>query len=212
LLISQRKELIETLRSKGISSDLVLEAIKNINREDFIPDIMKIHAWEDVPLPIGNGQTISQPYTVAFMTSLLEVKKNDKILEIGTGSGYQAALLNYLGAQVYSIERSMELYNSFLKLMDKLQLRIMVRLGDGTIGWNDFAPYDKIIVTAGSPTIPKSYFSQLKVGGKLVIPIGDRFQQEMQVVEKLTESDYKIESYPNFKFVPLVGVDGWKSE
>jgi protein-L-isoaspartate(D-aspartate) O-methyltransferase len=145
---NERKDLVEILRKKGVSDENVLSAFYEVDRKKFIPDVMKHHAYKDVALPIGYGQTISQPYTVAFMTQALKVGKDSKVLEIGTGSGYQAAILYNMGVKVYTIERSNELYNRTLKLFDELNIRVAARCSDGTIGWDEFAPYDGIIVTA----------------------------------------------------------------
>ena len=208
----QRELLIEKLKRKGIKNEKVLKAIFNVDRKEFCIEPMKIHAYEDTALPIGSGQTISQPYTVAFMTEALEIKKEDKILEVGTGSGYQAAILYELGAKVFTIERQYDLYAQTLKLFDKLNLRIAAKWGDGTLGWPDYAPYDGIIVTAGAPSINKNLFKQLSIGGKLVMPIGDKDTQEMHIITKISEKDFKLKKFPNFKFVPLIGMDGWEEK
>ena len=162
----ERQELVDIISEKEISDIYVLKAISEVERHKFVPEILLAHAYKDVALPIGYGQTISQPYTVAFMTQSLKVKPNSKILEIGTGSGYQAAILYKMGANVYSIERQFEIYERTRKLLDKLQIRVNTKCGDGTIGWEEFAPYDGILVTAGSPNVPPSLMKQLAVGGK----------------------------------------------
>jgi len=208
----KRELLIEKLRKKGIKDEKVLKAMFNVDRIEFCIEPMKIHAYEDTALPIGSGQTISQPYTVAVMTEALEIKKGDKILEIGTGSGYQAAILYELGAKVYTIERQYDLYTNTLKLFERLNLRIAAKWGDGTLGWPDYAPFDGIIVTAGAPSINKNLFKQLAVGGKLVMPIGDKEMQEMYIITKTSEKDFKLKKIPNFKFVPLIGMDGWEDK
>ena len=207
----EREELIETLKKKGINDPNVLNAFSKVERHKFIPDAVRHHAYKDVALPIGFGQTISQPYTVAFMTQALEVKEGDKILEIGTGSGYQAAILLELGARVFSIERNNELYNRTMKIFDDLKLRVAARCGDGTIGWDEFAPYNGIIVTAGGPTVPKNLLKQLSIYGRLVIPIGNKRSQEMQIITKISEDEFQVEKIPNFAFVPLIGREGWKN-
>lgn len=206
----ERKELVEILKKRGISDPRVLEAFNNVERHQFVPDIMKQHAYNDVALPIGYGQTISQPYTVAFMTQALNPKPQQKILEIGTGSGFQAAIINYLGARVFTIERNFELYNIALKTFDKLGLRIAARCSDGTIGWDEFAPYDGIIVTAGGPTIPENLKKQLAINGKMIIPVGDKKSQTMKIITKISSDDFKTEENPYFAFVPLIGKEGWK--
>jgi protein-L-isoaspartate(D-aspartate) O-methyltransferase len=205
-----RQELVETLRSKGIKDEKVLNAINSIERHLFIPDGIGFHAYKDTALPIGYDQTISQPYTVAVMTELLDIYDGSKILEIGTGSGYQAAVLLNLGAKVYSIERNFDIYSRTQKLFDKLSLRAVLRCSDGTLGWDEFAPYDGIIVTAGSPDIPQNLKKQLKIGGRMVIPVGDRKTQSMKLLIKKDENNFDIHEYPSFKFVPLIGKQGWK--
>ncbi len=204
--------LIERLREKGIKNEKVLEAMKRVDRAEFCIDAMKSHAYEDTALPIGCGQTISQPYTVAFMTEALNLNQGDKVLEIGTGSGYQAAILYELGMKVFTIERQRDLYTEVSKLFDKLDIRIASKWGDGSIGWNEYAPYDGIIVTAGAPNITKSLVKQLNVGGKLIIPVGDKQNQIMHIITKVNDKDYKLRKVPNFKFVPLIGFDGWEEK
>lgn len=207
----QREELIDELTKKGISDIAVIKAIGRIPREKFIPKTMEHFAYKDVALPIGYEQTISQPYTVAYMTEQLKIKKSGmKILEIGTGSGYQAAVLYEMGCDVYSIERNLDLHHRTTKLFDKLGIRVHAKYGDGTIGWNDFAPYDGIIVTAGSPTIPQKLKDQLVIGGRMIIPVGDRVSQKLYLLIKKSETDFDSEIIPEFTFVPLIGREGWK--
>ena len=153
---TERQDLVDKISLKGIYDISVLKAIGEVERHKFVPDAMKHHAYKDVALPIGYGQTISQPYTVAFMTQALRLKPGNKVLEIGTGSGYQAALLVKMGIDVYSIERNVDIFYKTRKLLDKLGLRINTKCGDGTLGWEEYAPYDGILVTAGSPTVPNS--------------------------------------------------------
>lgn len=209
---TERKELVEILRSKGISNQRVLDAFLKVERHLFVPDIMKQHAYKDVALPIGLGQTISQPYTVAFMTQEINPQPKQKILEIGTGSGYQAAILYEIGTRVFSIERHHDLYNSAMKIFDKLNLKIATRCSDGTIGWEEFSPYDGIIVTAGSPTVPLNLKKQLAIGGRLVIPIGDKQVQTLQIITKISEDEFQTNEVPYFAFVPLIGKEGWKEK
>ncbi len=204
-------ELIDELREQGITDERVLNAMLKVPREEFMPESVRSHAYENVALPIGFGQTISQPYTVAFMTQALNVQPGDKILEIGTGSGYQAAVLAELGGEVYTIERSLDLYNRTFKLLDKFDYKIRMKYGDGTLGWKDESPFDKIIVTAGSPKIPRTLVEQLKTGGRMVIPVGDKSGQKMIVIDK-TEEGEKIYEYSGFRFVPLIGREGWNEE
>ncbi len=207
----QREELIDELTKKGISDLAVIKAMGNVEREKFIPATLRHLAYKDVALPIGYEQTISQPYTVAYMTQLLNIKKTGlKILEIGTGSGYQAAVLNEMGCDVYSIERNLDLHHMATKLFDKLGIRVHAKYGDGTIGWAEFAPFDGIIVTAGSPTVPKKLKEQLIVGGRMVIPVGDRISQKLYLLIKKSDTEFDSEVIPEFTFVPLIGREGWK--
>jgi len=206
----ERTELTAKLETKGINNRLVLSAINTVERHLFVPDIMKQHAYEDTALPIGSGQTISQPYTVAFMTQALGVKRGQKVLEIGTGSGYQAAVLLQLGIKVYSIERQEKIFFQTRKLFDDMKLRALLRLGDGTIGWSEYAPFDGIIVTAGGPTIPVNLTKQLAIGGKLVIPVGNKEKQSLMIITKVDENTLDAEEIPDFAFVPLIGKNGWK--
>ncbi|MBU0558225.1 MAG: protein-L-isoaspartate(D-aspartate) O-methyltransferase [Bacteroidetes bacterium] len=207
---SDREDLVNHLKTRGITDQAVLDAVGKVERQLFVPDVIKHHAYKDVALPIGHGQTISQPYTVAFMTQALRVKKDSKILEIGTGSGYQAAILHSMGAKVFSIERFYEIYTKTQKLFDDLGIRVALRCGDGTIGWEEFAPYDGIIVTAGGPNIPDKLRNQLAVGGVMVIPVGDRRSQTINILTKVDEDNFEIIEVPDFAFVPLIGRDGWK--
>jgi protein-L-isoaspartate(D-aspartate) O-methyltransferase len=207
----QREELVDEITKKGINDLAVIKAIGIVPREKFIEKTMQHMAYKDVALPIGFDQTISQPYTVAFMTQLLNIKKPGmKILEIGTGSGYQAAVLFEMKADVYSIERNLDLHHRTTKLFDKLGIRVHAKYGDGTIGWKEFAPFDGIIVTAGSPSIPNNLKEQLVVGGRMIIPVGDRFSQKLYLLKKISESEFDSEIIPEFSFVPLIGREGWK--
>jgi len=207
----QREELIDELTKKGISDLAVIKAISNVPREKFIPKTMQHFAYKDVALPIGYEQTISQPYTVAYMTEQLKIKKPGiKILEIGTGSGYQAAVLFEMGCDVYSIERNLDLHHRTAKLFDKLGIRVHAKYGDGTIGWKDYAPFDGIIVTAGSPSVPQKLKDQLTVGGRMIIPVGDRVSQKLLLLKKISEESFETETIPDFAFVPLIGREGWK--
>lgn len=209
---SERQELVDKISFKGITDISVLKAIGDVERHLFVPDAMILHAYKDVALPIGQGQTISQPYTVAYMTQALKVRPGDKILEIGTGSGYQAAILLAMGAEVYTIERNLEIYNETMKRIDKLGLRVHARYGDGTIGWQEYAPYNGIIVTAGSPSVPKSLMKQLDIGARLVIPVGGKISQTLKIVTKTAEEEFSIQDIPEFSFVPLIGREGWKGK
>ncbi len=208
----QRIELIESLKNKGITDEVLLNSMRQVEREKFVPPAVRVHAYSDIALPIGYNQTISQPYTIAIMTQALNIQKEDKVLEIGTGSGYQAALLEKMGAKVYSIERNFEIYNDAIKRFDKLGIRVHCKHGDGTIGWEEYAPFDKIIVTAGSPQIPAQLKKQLTVGGKMVIPVGDKISQSLKVITKISETEFEIENIPEFTFVPLIGREGWNEQ
>ena len=205
----QRRQLIESLHRRPELSTDVINAMSVLPREIFVPKAFINRAYEDSALPIDNNQTISQPYTVAYQTTLLKIKQGDKVLEIGTGSGYQASVLFLLGARVYTVERITELYEQARELFTKLDLKIKTRLGDGTIGWNEYAPYDSIIVTAAAPDVPSSLIEQLSIGGKLVIPVGDKYSQEMYCIEKISNEESNIHKSDRFKFVPLIGKEGW---
>lgn len=208
----EREELVEKLKRKGITDERVLDAFRKVERHLFVQPAMIHHAYADVALPIGHDQTISQPYTVAVMTQALKVKPGDKVLEIGTGSGYQAAILAAMDVRVFSIERNDKLYLRTQKLFDKLGIRAALRCADGTIGWEEFAPYEGIIVTAGSPKVPSTFLKQLAVGGRLVIPVGDKSSQTLQILTKIKEGEFDKEEIPNFAFVPLIGKEGWQKK
>ncbi len=205
----ERNELIDSIAKKGITDELVLSAMKKVERHLFIPNSVLHHAYKDSALPIGFGQTISQPFTVAYMTQALKLEPGDKVLEVGTGSGYQAAILYEMGMKVYSIERNVDIYNRTMKLFDMNSIRVATRCSDGTIGWNEFAPFDGIIVTAGAPSVPKNLKNQLAINGRLVIPVGDRNSQTLQILTKIDENEFRIEKAPYFAFVPLIGKEGW---
>jgi len=199
-----RQQLVKVLVDKGIKDEAVLNAIGNIPRHLFMDSSFLDHAYQDKAFPIAADQTISQPYTVAFQTELLEVKKEDKILEIGTGSGYQAAVLCELGVKVYSIERQQELFKKTSKFLPKLGYRPKKLIfGDGYKGLKEEAPFDSIIVTAGAPFIPKPLLSQLKVGGRLVIPVGDDVQV-MTLIIRNGPKEFEKHEFGDFRFVPLL--------
>ncbi|MDR2651574.1 MAG: protein-L-isoaspartate(D-aspartate) O-methyltransferase [Prevotellaceae bacterium] len=204
-----RKKLVDGLRSKGIDNEAVLAAIEKIPRHFFVESSFARHAYEDKPFSIGAGQTISQPFTVAFQTQLLNLKRFDKVLEIGTGSGYQTAVLIELGATVYTIERQRELFIKCKETLMQMNYLPYLFLGDGYEGKPMFAPFDKILVTAGAKTIPPKLLEQLAVGGRMVIPVGDSEIQEMIVVDKLSDEKYKTEKFGRFSFVPMLqGIEG----
>ncbi len=199
-----RNQLAATLKEKGIKDNRVLEAIKKIPRHLFLNSGFEDYAYQDKPFPIGAGQTISQPYTVAFQSQLLEVKKDDKVLEIGTGSGYQTAVLFALGAKVYTVERQNELFKQSSLLLPKLGVKPKhMSFGDGYKGLPNHAPFDGIIVTAGAPEIPKSLMAQLKIGGRLVIPVGVD-SQVMTLLIRKNEKQFEKHEFGEFRFVPLL--------
>lgn len=204
-----RNKLVKKLREKGIQDEAVLAAIGRVPRHVFFDDALLIHAYEDKAFPIGEGQTISQPYTVAFQTERLEIKPGDRVLEIGTGSGYQAAILLELGAQVYTIEYNKRLYERTRDFLPTLGYKPFFLFGDGSKGYPAKAPYDKIIVTAGAPVIPDALVSQLKDPGKLIVPVGNLEKQAMHLVTK-KDGKLKTETFDQFAFVPLLGEQGWK--
>ena len=205
--------LINNLIQSGyLKSPEIINAFKKIKRKHFLWAEDEEMAEVNSPISIGYGQTISQPYTVAIMTEALKLKKGSKILEIGTGSGYQAAILFEMGMKVYSIERHHQLYMKTQKLFEKLGIRAVLRCSDGTLGWEEFAPFDGIIVTAGSPDIPENLKRQLAVNGRLVIPVGKRSTQKMMILEKKAADKFTVEKISNFVFVPLIGKEGWKSK
>lgn len=206
----QRKELVKIIRKKGIKDEAVLNAINTLPRHFFFDTALGSHAYEDKAFPIGEGQTISQPYTVAFQTELLNINPGDKVLEIGTGSGYQGAILHLLGAEVHTIEYQKKLYERTKKFLTKLGIDLHFYFGDGSQGLPSLAPFDKILVTAGAPVVPNSLLKQLKVGGILVIPVGDRNTQKMLRLTKKTSTKIAKEEFDNFAFVPLLGLEGWR--
>ena len=206
-----RKGLVKLIREKGIRDERVLQAIGEIPRHFFFEKAFLEHAYQDKAFPIGEGQTISQPYTVAYQTELLELKETDKVLEIGTGSGYQCWVLLLITPHVYTIEYNPVLFKRSEKLFKTLNLQPHTFLGDGSQGLPQHAPYDKIIVTAGAPVIPKTLLSQLSINGILVIPVGDASVQKMMRVVRVGPDEFTREEFDNFKFVPLLGKSGWNS-
>lgn len=199
-----RNQLAKVIASKGIKDKKVLEAVKTVPRHLFMDSSFGDHAYQDKAFPIAADQTISQPYTVAFQTELLAIKPKDKVLEIGTGSGYQTAVLLHLGARVYTIERQLTLFkktNIFFKKMGYRPKKLI--FGDGYIGYKEEAPFDSIIVTAGAPEVPKTLMSQLKVGGRLVIPVGED-NQVMTLIIRKSEKEFERKELGEFRFVPLL--------
>ena len=199
-----RNKLVLDLKTKGIKDDSVLEAVKSVPRHLFMDSGFLDHAYQDKAFPISSGQTISQPFTVAFQTELLNVKKDHKILEIGTGSGYQAAILCHMGAKVYTIERIKELFRKTSVFLPSINYRPKKMIyGDGYLGHSEEAPYDSIIVTAGASEIPEELITHLKIGGRMVIPVGDEVQK-MKLLTKLSESDFETKIFGDFQFVPML--------
>jgi protein-L-isoaspartate(D-aspartate) O-methyltransferase len=211
----QRKRMVETqLRSRGIRDERLLKAMETIPRHLFVDEALRDQAYFDHPLPIDAGQTISQPYIVALMTAALELRGRERVLEIGTGSGYQTAVLAALADQVFSIERVAPLASRARKILDALDdYNVAIRIGDGTYGWREESPFDAIIVTAGAPRVPPILVEQLAVGGRLVIPVGDRHTQDLiRVVRQSEEAgDIKQEDLGGCRFVSLIGEHGWQA-
>ncbi|MFC2151343.1 protein-L-isoaspartate(D-aspartate) O-methyltransferase [Bacteroidota bacterium] len=199
-----RNKLVETISDKGIKDKKILEAIGNVPRHNFMDSGFVEFAYKDQAFPIGAGQTISQPYTVAFQTELLQIKKHDKVLEVGTGSGYQCAILLELGAKVYTIERQRELYLKSRALLTKMGYKPYFFYGDGYLGQPNFAPFDKILITAGAPEIPRELLTQLKVGGRMIVPVGSGRGQVMMAIDRTDENEFKESEHGYFSFVPML--------
>jgi len=200
-----RKKLVDTLREKGISDVSVLEAINKVPRHLFLDSSFLEYAYQDKAFPIGSGQTISQPYTVAYQTQLLQILPGEKILEIGTGSGYQACVLLEMGAKVYTIERQKKLYNKTKAFLPTIGYNPKMFYGDGYKGLPPFAPFDKIIITAAAPEIPEDLIKQMKTGAILVIPLGPLEEQTMVTVKKISEEEVHRTEHDQFRFVPMLG-------
>jgi len=209
---SLRAEMVErNIVARGVRDELVLEAMRKVPRELFLPNSLREFAYEDSPLPIGGEQTISQPYIVAFMTEALMLRGGEKVLEIGAGSGYAAAVLSEIAADVYTVERLGRLADKAAATLADLGYdNVCVLHGDGTRGWPEHAPYDAIVVAAGAPQVPKSLTQQLKVGGRLVIPVGaNQRAQELVRVVRISTNQYRSEDIADVRFVPLIGDEGW---
>lgn len=206
-----RDRMVETqLISRGIRDQRVLDAMRKVPRHAFVDEALKDQAYSDHPLPIGDKQTISQPYIVALMTEMLGLKGHEKVLEVGTGSGYQAAVLAELAERVFSIERFAGLAFRANQILQKLGYKnVLIRVGDGTLGWPDEAPFDGIIVTAGAPQVPQPLIDQMAMGGRMVVPVGDRLSQELILVERVPEGIRKT-NLGGVRFVDLVGKWGWE--
>ena len=208
---SQRAEMIEKqLRRRGIDDALVLAAMRAVPRHEFVAEELRSHAYEDLPLPIGSDQTISQPYIVAAMTTALHLQPNDRVLEIGTGCGYQAAVLSCLVKEVFTIERRPELASAAAATLTRLGCpNAHVHCGDGTLGLTEFAPFDAILVAAAAPAVPKPLLAQLADGGRIILPVGDAEYQELQLIEKRGDA-FPASHLEACRFVPLVGYHGWQ--
>lgn len=213
LYIAAREKMVrEQIVSRGIKSQPVIDVFRKVPRHKFIDQKYLKEAYYDHPLPLTHGQTISQPYIVALMTELLELYGDEKVLEIGTGSGYQTAILAELAEAVYTIDRIPELSQEAQQTLQQLGYKnIQLRISDGSVGWREFAPYDRIIVTASAPNVPQPLIDQLKEGGKIVIPLGSNFGQDLVVVEK-HKGEMNIFDYGKCVFVPLIGEFGWHEE
>lgn len=198
-----RRKLVQELTARNLFSSQLLDAFMHVPRHLFMAKGLEKIAYKDQALPIASGQTISQPFTVAFQTHLLEIKQGDKILEIGTGSGYQTAILLEMGAKVFSIERQKELFDVTQVLLAKLNYRPQLFYGDGYLGQPTYSPFDKIIITAGAPFIPEPLKQQLKIGGRMVIPVGDKAQKMILLIKK-DENNFEVTEHGNFQFVPLL--------
>jgi protein-L-isoaspartate(D-aspartate) O-methyltransferase len=206
------ERLVKILASKGITDDRVLDAFRSVPRHLFVDGAMYAQAYDDNALPIGSGQTISQPYVVALMTQLLQLGKDDKILEVGTGSGFQAAILAQFSRRVYTIERQRDLADIARKRLRKMGYEnIAFKQGDGSAGWVQHAPFDRIIVTAGAPVVPEVLIEQLATDGRMIVPVGGRLNQELIVYEK-TGQEIKNHTEGGVIFVPLIGQHGWREE
>lgn len=211
--LALRRQMVETqLRDRGIKDSQVLEAFLKVPRHEFVPVELRAQAYRDNPLPIGEDQTISQPYMVAVMTELAEITPGDRVLEIGTGSGYQTAILAELGAEVYTIERVAELAERAELILDRLNYSgVRFRIADGTMGWEEEAPFDIIMVTAGAPHIPRPLLDQLNEEGRLLIPLEEGLSQVLYIIRR-TEEGFEKEKGERCAFVPLIGEHGWKKD
>jgi protein-L-isoaspartate(D-aspartate) O-methyltransferase len=213
-LASLRAEMVErNIVARGVRDELVLEAMRKVPRELFLPESLREFANEDSPLPIGVEQTISQPYIVAFMAEALMLEGGEKVLEVGAGSGYAAAVLSEIAASVYTVERLGPLAEKAAATLAELGYHnVHVLCGDGTRGWPEHAPYDGIVVAAGGPRVPESLKEQLKIGGRLVIPVGkDQRSQELVRIVRISENEYLSEDIADVRFVPLIGEEGWRA-
>lgn len=205
-----RNRLIDALGEKGIADEVVLTAMRKVPRHIFVESALYDVAYEDRPLPISENQTISQPYTVAYQSALLAIKKGNKVLEIGTGSGYQCAILCEMGAKVFTIETHRSLYIQAQRVLAELDYAPTMRCGDGSVGWEEQAPFEGIVVTAACPAIPDALKKQLTIGGRLVLPVGNADIQEMCLVIRKSAQEWEIKRLDKFRFVPLTGKNGFR--
>ncbi|MFA5515888.1 MAG: protein-L-isoaspartate(D-aspartate) O-methyltransferase [Desulfuromonadales bacterium] len=211
--IARRRMVESQIRARGIVDPLVLDAMLQVPRHRFVEEALTGQAYTDFSLPIGDKQTISQPYIVAAMTAALELSGGEKVLEIGTGSGYQTAILSRIASRVFSVERISTLARRARRILDELGCsNVNIRLCDGTLGWREAAPFDHIIVTAGAPAVPAEYLAQLAPGGRLVIPIGAREGQILRRITRTDQDDYSEEDLFDCRFVPLIGHSGWSAQ
>ena len=212
-LVLRHDMVANQIAARGVRSKLVLDAMLAVPREAFLPERLHEFAYEDTPLPIDADQTISQPYIVAFMTDALSLQGGERVLEIGAGSGYAAAVISRIAGEVYTVERIGQLAEKAASVLSDLgYTNVHVLHGDGTLGWPQHAPFDAIVVAAGGPEVPQPLRQQLKIGGRLIIPVGtDPRVQELVRVTRLSESDYQTEDIADVRFVPLVGEEGWSS-
>lgn len=209
--IARRRMVEKQVVARGVTDARVIDAMLRVPRHRFVEEAFADKAYQDAPLPIGEKQTISQPYMVAVMSEALMLKGVETVLEVGTGSGYQAAVLALLADRVFSLERLPALARRARKTLDENGFsKVNIRLADGTLGWRDMGPFDAILVTAGAPAIPAEYLNQLIIGGRLVIPVGDRESQILMRVTRLAESEYSEEKLLDCRFVPLIGSHGWR--
>ncbi len=209
--LSREDMVLTQLERRGIHDSRVLEAMRKVKRHEFVEPAFRDRAYEDTPLPIEEGQTISQPYMVGRMTSLLEIQPADRVLEVGTGSGYQTAVLAELASKVFSIERHLRLLLRARTILEQQGYRnVVLRHGDGTIGWAEFAPYDKILITAAAPSFPRTLFGQLRDGGMMIFPMGEKQSQSLLLVERHGDEAVMHEA-GTVSFVPLIGREGWQN-
>ena len=211
--VARRRMVEGQVIARGVTDQRVIDAMLKVPRHKFVEEAFENQAYQDAPLPIGEKQTISQPYMVAVMSEALNLTGVETVLEVGTGSGYQAAVLALLADRVFSLERIPSLARRARKVLDDCGFsKVNIRVADGTQGWREMAPFDAIVVTAGAPEVPREYLVQLVVGGRLVIPVGDRDSQVLMRITRTGESEYKEERLLGCRFVPLIGSHGWQDE